>query len=325
MTATRPIWKGQLRLSLVTIAVELFTATKSGAKPAFHQIHAPTGKRIQYEKVAEGVGPVDKDDIKKGYEYEKGEYVLLEDEELDAVKLETRKTLDLVQFVDEGEIPPLYFDTPYFMAPADELAEDAFRVIRDALRASKKVGIGQLALRGNEYLVAVKPCGKGLLLETLHYEEEMKEGSTFFSDIPSDKADPDLLTVAQALIDKKSSKFDISAFKNHYQAALRELIERKLKSKGRRITAEDDEPAPAKGGSNVIDLMSALKKSLEGGSGSSAAKPAAASKSKSTASKSKTPAKTATKSTTARKPAAKSATKAASKPAAKPAPRRKAG
>jgi DNA end-binding protein Ku len=303
---SRPIWKGQLRLSLVTIAVEIFTATKASAKPAFHQIHAPTGKRIHYEKVAEGVGPVDREDIKKGYEYEKNKYVLLEDEELDAVKLETKKTLDLVQFVDEGEIPALYFDQPYFMTPADDLAEDAFRVIRDALRASGKVGLGQLALRGNEYLVAIKPCGKGMLLETLHYDQEVKKGDEFFSDIPKEKADPDLLTVARALIDKKTSKFDIHAFRNHYQAALRDLIERKLKAKGGKIEAEEEEPAVSRGG-NVIDLMSALKKSLEGGGGSTESKPAAPSKS------------------TARKSTARSTTTSkAKKPAAKSAPKRKA-
>src|SRR5436190_15905577 len=152
MAASRPMWKGQLRLSLVSINVEMFTAHKSGATTAFNQIHKPSGKRVHYQKVVDGIGPVDADDIKKGYQYEKGEYVLLEDEELDAVKLETKKTLDLVQFVDEGEIPPLYYDAPYFLAPADDLAEDAFRVVRDAMRKAGKVGLGQLALRGKEYL-----------------------------------------------------------------------------------------------------------------------------------------------------------------------------
>ena len=185
---SRPIWKGQLRLSLVTIAVELFTATKASAKPAFNQIHAPSGKRVHYEKVVDGIGKVDKSDIKKGYQYEKGEYVILEDDELDAVKLETKKTLELVQFVDEGEIPPLYFDTPYFLAPADELAEDAFRVIRDALRQSSRLGLGQLAMRGQEYLVAIRPCGKGMLLETLHYADEVKKSDSFFKEIPSTKS-----------------------------------------------------------------------------------------------------------------------------------------
>jgi DNA end-binding protein Ku len=277
MAATRPIWRGQLRLSLVSINVEMFPAHKSGATTAFNQIHQPTGKRIHYQKVVEGVGPVPADEIKKGYQYEKGEYVLLDDDELDAVRLETKKTLDLVQFVDEAEIPPLYFDAPYFLAPADELAEDAFRVVRDALRKSKKVGLGQLALRGKEYLVAIKPCGKGMLLETLHYEEEIKKSDSFFSEIPAKSADPDLLEVATALIDKKTDKFDPKIFKDHYQAALRELIARKLKSKGRKIEVEEE--PKRKEASNVIDLMAALKKSLESGdrtpAKASAAKPAA--------------------------------------------------
>jgi DNA end-binding protein Ku len=262
MAASRPIWKGQLRLSLVTINVEMFPAHKSGATTAFNQIHAPTGKRIRYQKVVEGVGPVAPEDIKKGYEFEKGEYVLLEDEELDAVKLETKKTLELVQFVDEAEIPPLYYDAPYFLTPADDLAEDAFRVVRDALRRARRVGLGQLALRGKEYLVAIKPCGKGMLLETLHYEEEIKKADPFFSEIPAKSADPELLDVATALIEKKTAKFDPKIFKDHYQQALRELIQRKLKSKGRRIEVEE-EPARRESG-NVIDLMAALKKSLEG-------------------------------------------------------------
>lgn len=265
MPAVRPIWRGQLRLSLVSINVEMFPAHKSGATTSFNQIHEPTGKRIHYQKVVDGVGPVPADEIKKGYEYERGEYVLLEDDELDAVKLETKKTLDLVQFVDEDEIPPLYYDSAYFLTPADDLAEEAFRVVRDALRKMKRVGLGQLALRGKEYLVSIRPCGKGMLLETLHYQAEIKKSDGFFSDIAAKSADPDLLEVATALIDKKTSKFDPQTYKDHYQAALRELIQRKLKSKGRKIEVEDEKPR--KETSNVIDLMAALKKSLEGGSG----------------------------------------------------------
>jgi len=271
MPASRPVWKGQLRLSLVSINIEMFPATKAGAKPSFRQIHEPSGKPIHYEKVVEGIGKIDTDDIRKGFEYEKGDYVLLTDDEIDAVKLETRKTLELIQFVDEDDIPPLYFDAPYFLTPADELAEDAFRVVRDALRKSKKVGLGQLALRGKEYLVAIKPCGKGMLLETLHYEDEIKKSDSFFSDIPAKSADADLLDVATALIDKKTTKFDPKLFKDHYQAALRELIARKLKAKGRKIEIEA-EPKRGETG-NVIDLMAALKKSLEGGT--AARKPAA--------------------------------------------------
>ena len=278
MPASRPIWKGQLRLSLVSIAVELYTATKANAKPSFRQIHEPSGKPVHYEKVVDGIGPVDKDEIMKGFEYEKDDYVLLTDEEIDAVKLETRKTLDLTQFVGSNEIDPLYYDKPYYMVPSDDLAEDAFIVIRDALRQADKVGLGQLALRGKEYLVAIKPAGKGLLLETLHYEDELRKADPYFSDIPAKKADAELLEVATALIDKKTDKFDAKVFKDHYQTALRELIARKLKNKGRKITATDEpaESKPTK--SNVVDLMAALKSSLEGGKQTPAKKPAAKAK-----------------------------------------------
>lgn len=265
MPASRPIWKGQLRLSLVSIAVELYSATKSNARPSFRQIHEPSGKPIRYEKVVEGIGPVDKDDIIKGFEYEKGDYVLLTEDEIDAVKLETKKTLELTQFVGACEIDPLYYDKPYYVVPADELAEDAFVVIRDALRKSQKVGLGQLTLRGKEYLVAIKPAGKGLLLETLHYEDELRKADPYFSEIPAKKADDDLLEVATALIEKKTDAFDAKVFKDHYQAALRELIARKLKSKGRKITAKDEPIESKPGKSNVVDLMAALKSSLEGG------------------------------------------------------------
>ena len=264
MPASRPVWKGQLRLSLVSIPVELFPATRPNARPAFRQIHEPSGKPINYEKIVPGVGPVDKDEIMKGFEYEKGDYVLLSDDEIDAVTLETRKTMDLTQFVGAAEIDPLYFDKPYYVVPADELAEDAFRVLRDALRASGKIGLGQLAMRGQEYLAAIKPTGTGLLLETLHYEDEIRKSDPFFSSLSSEKADPELLEVAKALIDKKTAPFHPDAFKDHYQQALRELIAQKLKAKGRKISTSD-EPAPQQSTGNVIDLMAALKQSLEGG------------------------------------------------------------
>ncbi|HHY48199.1 MAG TPA: Ku protein [Alphaproteobacteria bacterium] len=298
---SRPIWKGQLRLSLVTIPVELYTATKASARPAFNQIHAPTGKRVHYQKVVEGVGPVERSDIRKGYQYEKGEYVILEDEELDAVKLETRKTLELVQFVDEDEIPPLYFDDPYFVVPTDELAEDAFRVVRDALRQSKKLGLGQLAMRGQEYLVALRPCGKGMLLETLHYADEVRKPDTFFGEVAAARADPELLDVARALIEKKTARFDPGAFKDHYHEALRDLIERKKKLKGRKITAEEEPERPR--GDNVIDLMSALKRSLEGGTERAASRPSSGRRSASRSGARKAPARKTAKKSLSRKKA----------------------
>ena len=266
MPASRPIWKGQLRLSLVSIPVELFSAARSSARPSFRQIHEPTGKPIHYEKVVAGVGPVDKDEIIKGFEYEKGDYVLLTDDEIDAVKLETRKTLELTQFVGACEIDPIYYDKSYFVVPTDELAEDAFRVIRDALRKTQKVGLGQLAMRGKEYLAAIKPSGTGLMLETLHYEDEIRKADPFFSQISGKKAEPDLLEVATALIEKKSADFDAKVFKDHYQAALHDLIKRKMKNKGRKITTDTEAEPGRPSGANVVDLMSALKESLEGGS-----------------------------------------------------------
>ncbi len=302
MPASRPIWKGQIRLSLVSIPVEIFTATKTTSKIAFRKIHEPTGKPVHYQKVVAGVGPVDTDEILKGFEYEKGNYVLLSDDDIDDVRLETRKTLDLSQFVGACEIEPIYFDKPYFVVPQDELAEDAFRVVRDALRETQMIGLGQLALRGKEYLVALKPCGAGMLLETLHYEEEIRKSDPFFSDISKAKADDELLAVAKQLISKKTAPFDAGSFKDHYTKALRELIDQKLKGKKpKTVETEDDRPS----GGNVIDLMAALKQSLEGGS-KSGGKPAAKSR---PTSRAKAPAKTKAKG--ARKPAASKARKSA--------------
>ncbi|HEX5764166.1 MAG TPA: Ku protein [Woeseiaceae bacterium] len=268
--AARPLWKGQLRLSLVAMAVELYSATKTGARVSFRQIHEPSGKRIRYEKVVPGIGPVEKDDIMKGYELDKDDYVLLDQEEIEAVKLESKKTFELIQFVDGCEIPPLYFDKPYYLVPADDLAEDAYRVIREALRASGKVGLGQITLRGREYIAAVKPCNDGLLLETLHYEDEIREAEPLFSKISDEKVQEDLLDVATTLIEKKTAKFDISRFKDNYTVAMRDLIEQKTKAKGaKRVSTDEDEERPVTG-DNVIDLMAALKKSLERTSGEGA-------------------------------------------------------
>lgn len=260
--AERPVWKGQLRLSLVSIPVEMYSATNSKARIAFRQIHKPSGKRIQLQKVVPGLGPVKADDIWKGYEVDGDEYVLIDPDEIDAIRLETKKTLELIQFVDIGDIPPIYFDKPYFLSPTDELAEDAFRVVRDALKQTGKAGIGQLAMRGQEYLVAVRPCGSGLLLETLHYEDEIRKTDPFFSSISKKPAEKDLLDVAKQLIEKKSGPFDAGAFEDHYADAIRDLVDRKLKGrKPQKVTAEEE---PRYKGGNVVDLMAALKSSLEG-------------------------------------------------------------
>ena len=271
--AARPAWRGQIRLALVSIPVEIYSATRSGATIAFHQIHEPSGKRVRYEKVVPGIGPVDRDEILKGYEVEKGEYVLLEPEEIEKVKLESRKTLELTQFVDLGDIDPIYYDKPYFVAPADDLAEEAFIVLREALKRSNKVGIGQLAMRGQEYVVSLKPCGRGMVLETLRYADEVNKASSYFRDIGNAKPDPDLLDLANTLIEKKSGEFDAADFHNRYVDALKALIKEKIKRKGGKVIQDPEEYKPTKE-SNVIDLMAALKKSLETGKPAERNKPA---------------------------------------------------
>ncbi|MDB5668765.1 MAG: Ku protein [Alphaproteobacteria bacterium] len=293
--AARAYWKGQIRLALVSIPVEIYTATKSGATIAFNQIHEPTGKRIRYEKVVDGVGAVDPDEIVKGYQIEKGNYVILTDDEIESAKLESKKTLELTQFVDSDEIDVLYFEKPYYVVPADDLAEEAYIVLREALRRTRKVAIGQLALRGREYVVSLKPCGRGIVLETLRYADEVHKAQGYFRDIEDSKPDDDLLDLAETLIQKKSKPFDPALFHDHYIDALKDIIERK--AKGKTIHTDEDDKAPQKG-MNVVDLMAALKKSI--------GKPGAANDEESPKRKpaaKKAPAKKAP----ARKPAAKAA------------------
>lgn len=273
----RPTWRGHIKLALVSIPVEIFPATKAGKSIAFHQVHEPSGQRVRYEKVVPGIGPVDRDEILKGYEVEKGEYVLLDPEEIEKVKLESRKTLELTQFVDIGDIDPIYFDKPYYVVPADDLAEEAFVVVREALRRTKKVGVGQLAMRGQEYVVSLKPCGRGMVLETLRYADEVHRASSYFREIGDTKPDEDLLDMAETLIAKKTGDFDASEFENRYIEALQDLIKEKIKKKGKRVIQDRSTDEPAKG-SNVIDLMAALKKSLDSGERGAGAKKAPAKK-----------------------------------------------
>lgn len=269
--AARPYWRGQIRLALVSIPVEIYSATKSGATIAFNQIHEPSGKRIKYEKVVPGIGPVDVDDIVKGFEYAKGEYVLLDEKEIEGVKLESKKTLELTQFVDSHEIDAIYFEKPYYVVPADDLAEEAFIVLREALRRSHKIGLGQLAMRGREYVVSIKACGRGLVMETLRYADEVNKAASYFREIGDADPDEELLDLATTLIDKKTGKFDASEFHDRYVDALKDLIERK--KKGKTLNIDDDSEAGSDPrGSNVVDLMAALKKSIGPASGGGGAK-----------------------------------------------------
>jgi DNA end-binding protein Ku len=257
----RPAWSGQLRLALVSVPVLIYPATKSGARLSFHQVHGPSGKRIRYEKVVPGIGPVDADEILKGFEIAKDRYVLLEDEEIDSFKIEARKTLDLVQFVDHCEIDPIWFDRPYYVTPDGELAEEAYRVIRDALRSTRKIAIGQLVMRGREHIVALKPCGDGLLLETLRFADEVTSAAPLFAGIGKGESDRELRDLAETLIRKKVAPYDPAAFKDHYTEALRAAIEAKAR-RGKPIEVEEDERP--RGGAEIIDLVEALKRSVRG-------------------------------------------------------------
>lgn len=269
--AGRPIWSGSLRLALVTVQVQLFSAIKTGARLSFHQIDRTSGQRIHYEKVADGVGAVDAKRIAKGFEVSKGNYILLTDEELDSVKIEARRTIDLVQFVDHCEIDPIYFDRPYYVLPDGDLAEEGYTVLRDALRRSGKMGLGQFVMRGREYVAALKPCGDGLMLETLRFADEVRAAAPLFADIGDEKTDPELLDLAQELIKRKSAAFSIEAFHDRYTDSLRDLIESKART-GKPIAIADNEPDQK--GSNVIDLVGALKRSLAEKTAAAATPPA---------------------------------------------------
>jgi DNA end-binding protein Ku len=256
----RTFWKGHLRLALVSIPVRVLTALEREKQINFHQVHRESKQRIRYEKVAPGVGPVEQEDIVHGYEVEPGDYVLLEDEELDNLKLATRHAIELIQFVDACEIDPLYFDRPYFLLPDGEDADEGYRVIRDALREEKKVGIGQLTLRGRENLIALKASGKGMMIETLRYSEEIKNVDKVFDDIGASRLRQDLIHMAKDLIRQRSSPFDPSAYKNHYAEALRELVQSKVKG-GKSVAVGEDELEESRG--KVIDFTEALKRSVK--------------------------------------------------------------
>ena len=266
--APRAFWTGHLRLSLVNIPVKLYPATTAERAIAFHQIHEPSGKRIRYQKIAPGVGPIENEEITKGFEYEKGKYVLIDQKEIDDLKLESKQTIDLARFVDEEAIDDRYFETPYYLLPDGDLADEGYAILQKALKDSKKIGVGQFILRGRGNIVAIKPFGKGLLLEVLRHANEIRAAEPIFNEITEVKVDKEALDLAKELIKRKSGKFEPDQFKDQYSEAVWELINAKIEHRAPEIVEAG--PPTAK----VINIMDALKKSVQQGKGGAAAKTA---------------------------------------------------
>ena len=284
--AIRPYWSGTIRVSLVSLTVDMFTAIDAGQKIAFHQIYKPTGERVRQKLVA-GEVEVDRADIVKGYEVEKGEYVLFEPDEIKELKIPSSKAMELVRFVPYDAVDAIYFDTPYYLAPSGKGDLATFSVIRDSMREMKVMGLGQIVISGSERLCAVKPCGPGLLLETLHYADEIKKSGYVFGDIKTVAVDGDEKDLAKQLIKRKVGEFQPEEFHDRYSDALRELVDSRLEN--REPVVPEERPA-----AKVVNLMDALRASLK--------EPAAANDS-----------------------ADKLTPKPAAKPKAKSAPARKAG
>ncbi len=260
--APRAYWKGHLRLSLVSIPVEMYNAVETKNEISFRQIHKPSGRRINYTKTVAGIGEIKSSDIVKGFEVGQDEYVTLDPEEIDALKLESKKTIDLTRFVSAGDIDPRYFERPYFLGIGDKHGAEGYVVIREALRKTRKVGLGQVTVAGREWLVAVMPVAKdGLGMVMLRYADELRDPADFFEDVPNDKPDKEMVDLAVELIERKSGDFKPEEFENHYHTALKELVDEKLK--GHKIRAPEEKTAPS---GKVIDLMAALKESIGKGS-----------------------------------------------------------
>ncbi len=255
--APRPAWKGYLKLSLVACAVELTNATTYSEKVHFRMLNRKTGhtlKRQYIDSVTEK--PVADEDEIKGYEIGDDEFVLVEEDEIDAVQIEASHTLSIDHFVEKSSIEQIYLDTPYYLTPADTVSEEAFAVIREAMARKKMAGLASIVLYRRERPVVIEPLGKGLLLTTLRYEKTVREPETVFDELRSVKIDSEMIELATHIIDKKKGKFDPSKFEDHYEDALLDLI--RSKQKGGKAPKKQAPARPA----NVVNLFDALKKSL---------------------------------------------------------------
>jgi len=253
--ATRPTWQGYLRLSLVSCPVALYTATSRSGEVHFNMLHKATNNRIKMIPTDPETGPVDRADIVKGYEIEKGRYVVVTDEEIKAVKLETTRTLDIERFVDEADIDRLYWNDPYFLAPDGDMAVEAFTVIREAMKKAKKVALGRLVMHQRERLMALEAHEKGILAYTIRNHREVREAEEIFAHIKAVKPPAAMVDIAAKIIEQQEGAFDPSQFTDRYEEALRALI--KEKEKGHTVKTPE---APKE--AEVIDLMEALKRSL---------------------------------------------------------------
>ncbi|MFL5065672.1 MAG: Ku protein [Xanthobacteraceae bacterium] len=256
--APRPYWRGYLRLSLVTCPVVLYPATTQAEKTHFHQINKRTGNRLRQQMVdAETDEVVDKEDKGRGYELSKGKYVEIDEEELEAIEIESTHTIEIDSFVPKDEIDQRYLDKPYYIVPGGEkVGEEAFAVIRDAMKDKDRVALGRIVMAHREHVIAVEPMDKGLLGTTLRYPYELRNPKPYFSGIRSPRVAPDMVNLAAHILDSKAAHFDASKFKDEYENALKALLRRK--AKGHTIEAPEKREEP----SNVINLMDALRQSL---------------------------------------------------------------
>jgi DNA end-binding protein Ku len=283
--APRPAWKGYLKLSLVTCAIELTNVVTHAEKVSFRILNRKTGNTVKRIYVDAGTGkPLEEGDEIKGYEVSDGDFVHIEEDEIEAVQIESSHTMSLDGFVEKSSIEQIYLDTPYYVSPADKVSEEAFAVIRDAMAARKMAGLARIVLYQRERPVVIEPLGKGMLLTTLRYDDTVRRPATVFEDIAATKTDKEMIDLAQHIIDGKKTKFDPSKFDDRYEEALLELI--RAKKAGRKAPKAKAAPTP----SNVVNLFDALKKSLnvEGKAGKSSPKtPARRPKAKTSAPKRK--------------------------------------
>ena len=253
--AYRPSWQGHLKLSLVTCPVALYSATNAGGDVHFHLINPRTNNRIKMITTDPDEGPVDRKDLVKGYEVAKGEYILLTDEEIRSVKLESTKTIDIERFVPARDIDRIYWDNPYYLAPDGKMAQEAFGVIRTAMEKSGQVALGRIVMATRERVLALEPRGKGILAYTIRSDDEVRKPDEIFSDISDAKPAAAMISIAEKIIQQQEGPFDPAQFVDRYEDALKALIEEKRKGhKSAKVTEPED--------TNVVDLMSALRASL---------------------------------------------------------------